>query len=88
MDKLPEDIQSLVYECAAEAAEYERQVADDRIGDEKKVIEDSGTEIIVLSDDVHAAMAEAAAPIYELVRKQAGEDLVNLVLDLAAKYSK
>lgn len=30
---------------------------------------------------VHAAMAEAAAPIYELVRKQAGEDLVNLVLE-------
>lgn len=88
MDKLPEDIQKLVYECAAEAAEYERQVADSRIGDEKKVIEDAGTEIIVLSDDVHAAMAEAAAPIYDMVREQAGDDLVNQVLSLAEKYSK
>ena len=88
MDGLPEDIQSLIYECAAEAAEYERQVADSRIDDEKAVIEEAGTEIIVLSDDVHAAMAEAAAPIYDMVRQQAGEDLVNQVLDLAAKYSK
>ena len=88
MDSLPEDIQSLIYECAAEAAEYERQVADSRIDDEKAVIEEAGTEIIVLSDDVHAAMAEAATPIYDMVRQQAGEDLVDQVLELAAKYSK
>ena len=88
MDKLPEDVQSLIYECAAEAAEYERQVADERIGDEKKVIEESGTKIVVLSDEVHAQMAEKADSIYDMVRTQAGEKLVDLVLKLADQYSK
>lgn len=85
---LPEDIQSLIYECAAEAADYERQVADSRIDDEKKVILDSGTEIVVLSDEVLKQMSEAAAPVYDMVRQQAGAELVDTVLALAEQYGK
>lgn len=88
MSSLPEDIQALIYECAAEAADYERQIADSRIDDEKEVILESGTEIIILSGEVLSQMSEAAVPVYDMVRQQVGAELVDTVLSLAEQYSK
>lgn len=79
-DSLPADIQALVDECAVEAHKYARECADAREAEKEKVVADYGCEIIELSDEVLAQMSEAAASVYDQIKEQVGEELVDLVL--------
>ncbi|WP_295581991.1 TRAP transporter substrate-binding protein [uncultured Oscillibacter sp.] len=76
-DALPADMQALVSECAAEAHQYARQMASERIDNQKTVIQDAGLEIITLDEGTIQAMAEAASDVYDLVRGQVGDQLVD-----------
>ena len=75
-DALPADIQQLVSECAAEAHQYARQMADERIEGQKSTIQDAGLEIITLEPAMIQEMADVSANVYDLVREQIGTDLV------------
>lgn len=57
-DALPADIQQLVSECAAEAHQYARQMADERIEGQKSTIQDAGLEIITLEPAMIQEMAD------------------------------
>ena len=61
-DALPADIQQLVSECAAEAHQYARQMADERIEGQKSTIQDAGLEIITLEPAM--IQANKSAPIW------------------------
>ena len=79
-DALPADIQELVSECAAEAHQYARQMADERIESQKTAIQDAGLEIITLEPSMIQEMADAASNVYDLVREQIGDELVDELL--------
>ena len=78
---LPENVQALVDECAKEAVVYTQGLADESIAQDKATIEASGTKIITLDDSVIAEMKEMAAPVYEQIRADIGDELVDKLLD-------
>ena len=67
-------------ECAAEAHQYARQMADERIEGQKSTIQDAGLEIITLEPAMIQEMADVSANVYDLVREQIGTDLVDSLL--------
>src|SRR5699024_3281414 len=76
-DALPADIQEFISECAAEAHQYARQMADERIESQKATIQDAGLEIITLESSMIREMADTASNVYDLVREQIGDELVD-----------
>ncbi|MGL5435630.1 MAG: TRAP transporter substrate-binding protein [Lachnospiraceae bacterium] len=74
---LPEEVRELVNTCAAEAAAYANEQADESISNYKKACEDAGCEIIILDDATMEQLREKASVVYDMVKKDLGEDLVN-----------
>lgn len=74
---LPEDKQAILVEAAKIAKEEARQASDDRIADKIKVIEDSGTQIVTLSDELRAEIREAVQPVYDEIEKNVDKKLYN-----------
>lgn len=77
---LPENVQALVDECAKEAVAYGNSQADESIASYKKQCEDAGCEIIVLDDAVLAELKEKATVVYDMVRENLGDDLVDQLM--------
>ena len=76
---LPEDKQAILVEAAEIAKEEARQASDDRIADKIKVIEDSGTQIVTLSDELRAEIREAVQPVYDEIEKNVDKKLTVLI---------
>ena len=79
-ESLPENVRTLVDECMAEAIEYGNSEADASIEADKQTCIDAGCEIITLSADDLATMQEKAAVVYDMVRADLGDELVDEVL--------
>ena len=62
---------------SAEAHQYARQMADERIESQKATIQDAGLEIITLESSMIREMADTASNVYDLVREQIGDELVD-----------
>ena len=77
---LPEDVRVLVDECAEEATAYANSKADESIAEYKKTCEDAGCEIIVLDDKVMGELKEKASMVYDMVRENTGDELVDQLL--------
>lgn len=82
-ESLPDNVRTLVDECASEALKQTREAADNAIGEYRKIIEDYGCEIITLDDSVLQEMQEKAQPVYDRVRKDLGDDLVDTFVNAA-----
>lgn len=74
---LSEEEQEILTEAAAAAKVYAREQSDERIEDRMQIIEESGTEVIELSDEVREQMKERSAGIYESIREEVGDELVD-----------
>ncbi len=74
---LPEDQQEILTEAAQIATEYAREQSDARIADKIAVIEDSGTQIIELSDETRQEIREASKGVYESIQKEINPDIYN-----------
>lgn len=77
---LPENVRTLVDECAAEAIAYGNSVADESIAGYKKTCEEAGCEIVELSAEDLATMQEKAATVYDMVRADLGDALVDQLM--------
>lgn len=73
--KLSEKDQKIIQQAADYAKEYARKQADIRVKDRLDIITNSGTQRITLDDETQQAIRKAASPIYEDIKKQAGEDI-------------
>jgi len=82
-DSLPAEVQAIIEQAVAEASAYAREQADARVADRVKIITDSGTQIIELSDEVKAEMAAAAATVYPSIAEKIGQDLVDGIIQAA-----
>ncbi len=78
---LPAQVQELVDACAQEAIVYTRGLADESIAQDKATIEASGTAIISLDPAVQKEMKEKASGVYDQVRQDVGDQLVDTLLD-------
>ncbi len=74
---LPDDVKALVDECAADAINYGNDIADESIAAYKKTCTDAGCQIIELDDEVKADLKEKASVVYDMVRKNLGDELVD-----------
>ena len=78
---LPEDEQEIMTEAAQLATEYAREQSDARIADKVAVIEDSGTQIIKLSDETRKEIREASQGVYDSIREKINPDIYNSYMD-------
>ena len=80
MSGLTDEQQQIIREAAETAKQYAREQSDERIASKIKTIEDSGTQIITLSDDVHEQIRNECQPIYESIEENVSSDIVDAYL--------
>ena len=78
---LPEDEQEIMTEAARLATEYAREQSDERIADKVATIEESGTEIITLSDETRREIREASQSVYDSIKAKINPDIYNSYMD-------
>ena len=78
---LPENEQKIMTEAAQLATEYAREQSDTRIADKIAVIEDSGTQIIKLSDETRQEIREASQGVYDSIKEKINPDIYNSYMD-------
>lgn len=79
-NKLSKEKQRIIDEAAETAKQYAREAADKRIAEKIGEIKASGTEIIDVSPKLQEKTREAAKSVYEMIRKQAGNEIVDAYL--------
>lgn len=72
--------QEVIDEAATIAKEYAREQSDLRIEERMKKIEESGTEIVEVSDELREEIRNAAKPVYEKISNAVGNDLVDIFI--------
>lgn len=80
MQGLSDEQQQIIREAAETAKQYAREQSDERIASKIKTIEDSGTQIITLSDEVHEQIRKECQPINESIEKNVSSDIVDAYL--------
>lgn len=85
---LPKDVRELVDECAADAIDYGNEIADKSIASYKQTCLDAGCEIITLDEDVKAQLKEKAGIVYDMVRKNIGNEIVDDAFDAVEEAKK
>ncbi len=74
---LPEDEQEILTQAAEIATEYAREQSDARIAEKVAVIEDSGTQVITLSDEMRQEIRDAAKGVYESIQNEINPEIYN-----------
>lgn len=78
---LSEEDQKIMAQAAETATEYAREQSDQRIAERRKIIEDSGTQIITLSDEVRNDIRQSAGKIYDSINAAISEEIFNAYLE-------
>ncbi|WP_083380683.1 TRAP transporter substrate-binding protein [Pseudobutyrivibrio ruminis] len=78
MNTLTPEQQEIINQAATIATEYARQQSDDRIASRIATIEESGTEIIPLSDDIREQIRDAATPVYDSIKENVDPELYEI----------
>ena len=86
-DLSPED-RRIVDEAARSAEVYAYQQTDARLDGRLKIITDSGTEIIKVSPELRDQIFEASQPVYNMIRKAVGNELVDTMLESRPGHGK
>jgi tripartite ATP-independent transporter DctP family solute receptor len=77
---LDEEQQEILKQASQIAIEYSRQASDERIADRIKTIEDSGTQIITLSEEMHEQLVELSKPVYQEIRENVSSEIADKYL--------
>ena len=77
---LTDEQQEIIREAAETAKEYAREQSDERIASRIETIEESGTQIVPLSEELHSRIRELCKPVYESIEKNVSEDLIDAYL--------
>lgn len=77
---LDKEQQQIVREAAAIAQEKARESADERRKQREEELAAEGMEIVEIDQQTWEEMQEACQPVYENIRKQAGDELVDLYM--------
>ena len=77
---LTKEQQKIIDQAAETAQEKARESADDRRVQRQKVLEDEGMQIVDVDQKTWKQMQEKCQPVYDSIRKQAGDKLVDLYM--------
>lgn len=77
---LSDEEQEILLEAGEIAKEYSRKASDERISERIETIEESGTQVITLSDELHQQLAERSQPVYQEIRENVSEEIVEKYL--------
>ena len=77
---LSKEEQEIITEAAKIATIYARKQSDERIADRMDTIEESGTKILTLSDEVRNEVRESSQKIYDSIKENISEDIYNVYL--------
>ena len=77
---LDEEQQQIVREAAAIAQEKARESAEVRRQQREEELAAEGMEIVDIDQETWKEMQEACQPVYDNIRKQAGDELVDLYM--------
>lgn len=77
---LTADEQKVLEDSVSVAKVYARGQADERAKQRMDKIEESGTEVITLSTELYNQIKEAVKPVYDSIRGQVGDELVDAYL--------
>ena len=77
---LTKEQQKIIDQSAKTAQEKARESADDRRVQRQKVLEDEGMQIVDVDQKTWKQMQEKCQPVYDSIRKQAGDKLVDLYM--------
>ncbi len=80
MEGLTKEQQTIITEAADVAKEYARQQSDERIASRIETIEESGTEIITLSQDMHDELRALSSPVYDAIQKNVSQEITDAYL--------
>ncbi|MGN0292450.1 MAG: TRAP transporter substrate-binding protein [Lachnospiraceae bacterium] len=72
---LSEEEQEIMTQAAERATVYAREQSDERIADRKKTIEDSGTQIILLPEEVRQEIRESAREVYASIEANISKEI-------------
>lgn len=75
---LPKEDQKILKEAEEIAKDYAREQSDERISEKIRVIEESGTKILTLDENVRTQMEEAAQPVREEIRKNVTPEIFEM----------
>lgn len=79
---LTKEEQDIMTQAAETATEYARKQSDERIAERIATIEDSGTEIITLSDEVRDEIRDNSQNVYEDIKANISKDIYNTYLGM------
>jgi tripartite ATP-independent transporter DctP family solute receptor len=80
MQGLPEEQQAIIREAAETAKEYAREQSDARIASRIATIEESGSEIITLDDEMHEKLRELSQPVYDEIEENVSAEVIEAYL--------
>lgn len=86
-DGLSESDQALIMAVGKAAIQYSREQCDARLEDRMKKVEETGTEIVTLSDDVLQQLRDKCQLVYDDVRATYGDEQVDMQINTASKYA-
>lgn len=77
----------LIMAVGKAAIQYSREQCDARLAERMALVEQTGTEIVELSDEVLEQLRDKCSSVYDEVRATYGEDMLDLIVSTAAKYA-
>ncbi|MCI9058370.1 MAG: TRAP transporter substrate-binding protein [Lachnospiraceae bacterium] len=78
---LSQEEQAIMTEAAEIATEYAREQSDERIADRIAVIDESGMQVLTLSDEVRNKITEKLKSVYDSIQEAVSEDIYNTYLN-------
>lgn len=79
--KLSTEEQEIMTQAAKEATEYAREQSDARISDRIATIEESGTQILTLSDETRNDIRQAAEGVYESIKENISPEIYDSYME-------
>ncbi len=77
---LSKEQQEIIKEAAKNAQAAARESADERRDKRQEELEEAGMNVIAPDEETWKKMREASAPVYDSIRKQAGDELMDLYM--------
>lgn len=78
--ELSKEEQEIITEAAETAKTYAREQSDERIASRIDTIEESGTQIITLSDEMHQQIKQLCQPVYDSIEESVSADIIDAYL--------
>ena len=79
--ELPEDLQEIMTECFTEAGQFATETAQSAEAENIAKVEAEGVTVVELSEELHDQMRQAGEPVYQAIREQVGDELMDSYLN-------